>query len=485
MMIVSWILQTTLITCGLSLAAALICRRERLSPAAAHAIWLLVLLRLLVPPGLLTWPWQIPINTRFEHRLPVEGYVDLIVTAPPESAEANPTRQADDSFATDESDRAVMTVRKNESLEEWALPADILLKVLAAIWLAGSLAVLVRQYLQWRTVRQLIRSTLPASVETVRTVRALARRLDVDPPAVRMLANLPSPLLVGTFSPILLWPQQLPLRGQDAANHAIVIHELAHRRRRDHWVRWLEIVAHLIWWWHPLFYLARRQLHRYAEWACDAWVIHLLPNARRIYAEAILQVCQSWNRVPDPAWILGIGGTTDDLKCRLARIMHQSAPCRLSRQTTAAFGVAALLIAPSWSLGFSTHGSENIASLRIPESLQHDLTDWFRAPLKEGDEIPPVANHLGATNHSELRETTKRTEAKHPSPSDFTTERYPLSRGKAQVLAHLLRSLAAPDRLRVEAFGNQIVITTRPQDQPIVARLVEVVAQSDSSENSR
>jgi len=231
--------------------------------------------------------------------------------------------------------------------------------------------------------------------------------------------------------------------------------------------------------------LARRQLHRYAEWACDAWAIHIVPSARRAYAEMILHVSQSLHRAPDPTLLLGVRGQKTDLKQRLARIMNQTTPCSLSRRATAAFGVAALLIAPSWSLGFSTHGSENIASLRIPESLQRDLTDWFRAPLKDGDEIPPVANHLGAANHSELRETTKRTEAKHPSPSDFTTERYPLSRGKAQVLAHLLRSLAAPDRLRVEAFGNQIVITTRPQDQPIVARLVEVVAQADSSENSR
>jgi beta-lactamase regulating signal transducer with metallopeptidase domain len=63
----------------------------------------------------------------------------------------------------------------------------------------------------------------------------------------------------------------------------ILMHELAHVRRRDHLVRWLDwaVVAWL--WWNPLAWLARRGLRTSEELACDALVLRTHDTAARDY----------------------------------------------------------------------------------------------------------------------------------------------------------------------------------------------------------
>ena len=58
--------------------------------------------------------------------------------------------------------------------------------------------------------------------------------------------------------PLILLPCGL-LEVLDAAGR-LVAHELAHFRRRDHWVRWLEAVVLAVYWWHPVAWWARRNV---------------------------------------------------------------------------------------------------------------------------------------------------------------------------------------------------------------------------------
>ena len=68
----------------------------------------------------------------------------------------------------------------------------------------------------------------------------------------------------------------------------MLAHELAHLKRRDHWVRWFEAVVLGFYWWDPIAWWARREMERTEEEACDAWVVSLLPAAGGAYAEALV-----------------------------------------------------------------------------------------------------------------------------------------------------------------------------------------------------
>src|SRR5262245_18528592 len=76
----------------------------------------------------------------------------------------------------------------------------------------------------------------------------------------------------------VLFPAGLLDRLDSGGRHALLIHELAHVRRRDHWVRWLELLVLALYWWYPLVWLARYRLQASEEECCDAWVVDELPS---------------------------------------------------------------------------------------------------------------------------------------------------------------------------------------------------------------
>src|SRR3954463_3764813 len=51
-----WTVQNLVITAMLACLAWVVCRWRRIGPVARHALWLVVLLKLLTPPALV-WPW--------------------------------------------------------------------------------------------------------------------------------------------------------------------------------------------------------------------------------------------------------------------------------------------------------------------------------------------------------------------------------------------------------------------------------------------
>ena len=58
----------------------------------------------------------------------------------------------------------------------------------------------------------------------------------------------------------------------------ILAHELAHLRRRDHWVRAVELIVSTVYWWNPLVWVIRRQIHQAEDLCCDAWVRWAFPE---------------------------------------------------------------------------------------------------------------------------------------------------------------------------------------------------------------
>ncbi len=171
-----------------------------------------------------------------------------------------------------------------------------------------------------------------------------------DAAAARLvLAGAASPMVCALGAPRLLWPLGLEDRLSAEGRRAVLIHELAHLRRRDHWVGWLLLAAGCVWWWHPLFWWVRRRLTQEAELACDARVVDALPEVRKAYAEALLEVSKRPSAAPAP--VLGASSGRRDLERRLVMVMRGKGPGRLSWGGLIAVGVLGLLALPAWSLG--------------------------------------------------------------------------------------------------------------------------------------
>ena len=68
----------------------------------------------------------------------------------------------------------------------------------------------------------------------------------------------------------------------------VLAHELAHVRRRDYWVRWLEWMACVCFWWNPVVWWGRYHLRANEEICCDSLVLSTLHPQPHAYANSLL-----------------------------------------------------------------------------------------------------------------------------------------------------------------------------------------------------
>jgi len=295
---------------ALAVLAAVVCRVYRRS-AFAHGVWLVVLVKLVTPP-LVTVP--LPWFAEPADEVVVPAFLMLDRAAPAVNLlvdqARNPAVEPFDAVAAEDA-------ATHGSLSSWKLPIVI-------VWLTGSVCVLAWMARSIVRFRRLLRFARPAEGVVEEITAELARRLKLARhPEVCLVPGTVSPMLWGLGArPRVLLPVELLPRLDREQLRTIILHELAHWQRRDHWVRPLEMVVTALYWWHPAVWWARAELREAEEQCCDAWVIATIEGAERAYALALLETVAflSRTRVPLPVSASGIGQVSH-LRRRLTMIM--------------------------------------------------------------------------------------------------------------------------------------------------------------------
>jgi beta-lactamase regulating signal transducer with metallopeptidase domain len=210
--------------------------------------------------------------------------------------------------------------------------------LLGALWLVGTAVWLACAGRRVVRFHRLLRHARPAPEELQGLTRRLAARMGLARcPPVRLLPG-PLPLLVWAVGrPCIYFPAGLLERLDEDERASLLTHELAHIRRGDHWVRWLEVLVLALYWWYPLAWWIRKEMQAREEECCDAWVV--AESDPRVYAGAILTAVDFLAEVclPLPAAASGLGGL-EILKRRLTLILTGRTPKGLS-----GLGLAAVL----------------------------------------------------------------------------------------------------------------------------------------------
>jgi bla regulator protein blaR1 len=193
--------------------------------------------------------------------------------------------------------------------------------ILAAVWLFGFVAVLYTWLARWRRISTAMRAAMP--VQEGREVNAL-RRLEQAGGVRRRISLLLSrsslePGIFGIAHPVLVWPEGISNRLEDAHIEAIMAHEIWHVRRRDNLAAAFHMLVEAIFWFHPLVWWLGARLVEERERACDEEVLQL-GNPPQIYAESILKICEFCVGSP-LACVSGVTGA--DLKKRIVYIMNE------------------------------------------------------------------------------------------------------------------------------------------------------------------
>ena len=378
------------------------CRR----PALIHSLWLVVMLKLVTPPFVsLSVPIPIamkgnglsvaetPGSTKSTNNqdhfgefpladptsevglaVPDEAPLDLVVSAG-ESHRVGPPHQQYRSLA-------------------WVT-------LVAAKWEYLVMAVVLTGAIAWWTLaavrivrfQRLLRDVRPMPGDWQARTDELAERLGLAGcPTVCLVPGRVPPMLWAIGGrPRLLLPTELWSAMSPDERTSLLLHELAHLKRRDHWVRWLELIVAGLYWWHPAAWWIRRGLREAEEQCCDAWVVWAMPRGAKTYATALLAALEfvsGARTAPAAASATSGNGHISCLKRRLRMIIRAKTPKGLSwAGRLAVLGLAAVLLplAPSWAQNNNQQSRDAFAQQNELLALQTTDDDQDDPPKTEQD----------------------------------------------------------------------------------------------------
>jgi beta-lactamase regulating signal transducer with metallopeptidase domain len=302
----------------LALIVWLICRVVRIRRAhLAYLLWLVVLLKFVTPPiwssssGLFCWlqnenakdvqqsvaKQPIEALTRTEwirqligddvEQLPEAEFGSLEVTVhDAEESSGETTAVPANSESVVKSAEVPAAVRHSTrvswlrvGLWSWAGVAACIATVM-----------LIRFLRCWRTIRSAGAVQCP---ELEEMLVHLAQELGVKR-QVRLMVTQSriGPAVVGLWRPTILLPAAIAEARSPAELEPILAHELIHIRRGDLWIGLLQLLAAIVWWFHPLVWLTGRRLKFEMEQCCDEEVLAELNCDPRLYAAGLLEILE-------------------------------------------------------------------------------------------------------------------------------------------------------------------------------------------------
>ncbi|MDD3890255.1 MAG: M56 family metallopeptidase [Syntrophomonadaceae bacterium] len=112
-----------------------------------------------------------------------------------------------------------------------------------------------------------------------------------------------TPALFGPIKPWLLVPDSFIKSLDDLELKYIVLHELAHLKRKDIIVNWITVVVQILHWFNPVIWYGFYRMHQDCELACDAMVLSSLdPERHKEYGHTIIRLLEM---MLTPQWIPG------------------------------------------------------------------------------------------------------------------------------------------------------------------------------------
>ena len=460
-------------------------------PPVVYGLWMVVLLKLATPPIV-----EIPIVTHWSER---PGQVITVHLPDPQTAVARPqlvlrevSEDAPRSPARTVDDPAEVAVRTDRDSTiatagvgtgstpsvdgtvgaEWWMALGLWI-----VWSTGALlflTLLVRRTLRFgRILRE-----APVADEPVRErARALAQSFGLSAsPEVRAVKSVIPPLLwpFGRGSTVLI-PADLLARLDDRQLETLLAHEIAHLRRRDHWVRVFEIALLTVYWWFPVLRGVLRALRDAEEQCCDAWVVWHFPNHARDYARTLLTTVdylsenyENETRTSKPALsppavlpaAMSVGGRSgrfEPLKRRFEMILNRRFARRLSPTAKIGLIAASLLVLPLAPLAVSaeTAGKDKILIIKADGSkYEYEVSGDVATDVQAA--IDDVLKKSKGT-HSQRRVITRKSTSGGGQSQDVEIQKQAIivgPDGKREVIELRGGDDDGRTRLRVRSHGD-------------------------------
>lgn len=283
-------------------------------PQVRYALWLLVLVKLVLPPSFTSpasFTAEIPIafkqtltdtddNTdKHEPETQIQNqFAGRLATKKIQMTEI----QNNDEIALQENGKdEILRFGQNGNGEigNIAVPAtakqSITWKVyMLCVWGAGAIILGFWLVLRLRALRrEHLNGQSNLSERLQALLRSTAEKIGVRKvPQVIVTERVCCPAVFGVFKPVLLLPaEKFEQTNEQDAEH-IFLHELAHIKRGDLIVHALYMILQIAYWFNPLLWLIRKHMQNLRELCCDATVARILREKTAGYRQTLLETAR-------------------------------------------------------------------------------------------------------------------------------------------------------------------------------------------------
>ena len=256
-----------------------------------------------------------------------------------------------------------------------AAPAVTLLHVISLIWLGISNMLVLRLVVGWWRLRRLLLKEGAISAELSSLLDGLRRAFGgVGAVKIVETSRVQSPCLFGFWKPKILLPAGFSQRLSGRELRHVILHELAHLKRRDQIVNAFTVLAQTLHWFNPIVWLLLRRMRLLRELACDRMVLESQGTdlvEARAYGETLLKLIQECPPSPCPPALIGIMEGEQSVKERLRQVAKFKCGARGNR--TMGF----LLLLMLAVIGLSNAQTKKIAP--ASEEREQPLHDGIRS----------------------------------------------------------------------------------------------------------
>ena len=200
---------------------------------------------------------------------------------------------------------------------------DIGVLLINHIWLVVALGLLIRKITIYQGFVRYIKARLtPVSdIERLDELSIVAEQSGIKKP-VELCVNplVSSPLLIGLFHPYIVLPR-VDILEKDF--RYIVLHELTHYKRCDMFYKWLVQVTVCLHWFNPLVHLMSREITKACEFSCDEAVLAKMGSgSAQDYGKTLLDAMAAVGRYKENFGAVTLSENKHLLKERINAIMN-------------------------------------------------------------------------------------------------------------------------------------------------------------------
>jgi len=395
---------------------------KRSTASARHLVYLLALGGLLFLPfvSLLVPMWQLPILPASESpAVPAPRSLNAIpdtpTTGPAPAPKTAPMNVPTTPLPVEADKRAPVIATPTPAVPyvEESTPVDTSTPTRVAGWLLAAWLVMVFILLfpllaGLGALRRMTRHATPFTGDALPLLtQELAHALELRRP-VRLL-RAPAgtmPMAAGLFRGVVFLPAEAE-SWSDEKRRAVLLHELAHVKRRDCLTHALALLAVALHWFNPFAWLALRQLRVEREHACDDLVLTAGERPAE-YAEVLLDVARSFRAGTLASAAAITMAKKSHLEGRLLAVLDEARKrTRLTRRAVLGFALVGALLTAALStlhvtraeskavvdhLTFSSGVEVSLVGVGIPS--RDDATPPWKPDGTPLDELPDGASEI-------------------------------------------------------------------------------------------